>query len=71
MVTGQVKFLRFTDGHMIILSQVPKEDFIPQTVPLSATPESNLPHEQELVKVGEEIIADEEADLVANESKES
>ncbi|WP_373494844.1 cbb3-type cytochrome c oxidase subunit I [Aquiflexum sp.] len=48
-----------------------KEDFIPQTVPLSATPESNLPHEQELVKLEKEIIADEEAVLVANESKES
>lgn len=47
-----------------------KEDFIPQTVPLSATPESNLPHEQELVKLEKEIMADEEADLVANESKQ-
>jgi cytochrome c oxidase subunit 1 len=47
------------------------EDFIPQTVPLSATPESNLPHEQELVKLEKQIIADEEADLVADESKES
>ena len=27
-----------------------EEDFIPQTVPLSATPESNLSHEQELAK---------------------
>ena len=26
-----------------------KEDFIPQTVPYSATPESNLPHESELI----------------------
>ncbi|MFD2202203.1 cytochrome c oxidase subunit I [Shivajiella indica] len=47
------------------------EDFIPQTVPLSATPESNLPHEQELVKLEKQIISDEEADLVAHESKES
>jgi cytochrome c oxidase subunit 1 len=28
-----------------------KEDFIPQTVPFSETPESNLPHENELVKL--------------------
>jgi cytochrome c oxidase subunit I len=27
-----------------------KDDFIPQTVPYSETPESNLPHEQELAK---------------------
>ncbi|PRY86217.1 cytochrome c oxidase subunit I [Mongoliibacter ruber] len=47
------------------------EDYIPQTVPLSATPESNLPHEQELVKLEKEIIADEEAVLVANESTNS
>ena len=47
------------------------DDFIPQTVPLSATPESNLPHEQELVKLEKEIIADEEDAMVANESKES
>ncbi|MBW3468938.1 cytochrome c oxidase subunit I [Arthrospiribacter ruber] len=47
------------------------EDFIPQTVPLSATPESNLPHEQELVKLEKEIIAEEEAVLVANESTNS
>ncbi len=45
-------------------------DFIPQTVPLSATPESNLPHEQELVQLEKEIIADEEAELVANEAKQ-
>lgn len=44
------------------------KDFIPQTVPLSQTPESNLPHEQELVKVELEIMRD-EADLVANGSK--
>ncbi|MDI1324815.1 MAG: cbb3-type cytochrome c oxidase subunit I [Algoriphagus sp.] len=45
------------------------EDFIPQTVPLSATPESNLPHEQELVKLEMEIMKDESEVLVANESK--
>lgn len=45
------------------------EDFIPQTVPLSATPESNLPHEQELVKLEMEIMKDESEFLVANESK--
>ncbi|MBS4070293.1 cbb3-type cytochrome c oxidase subunit I [Algoriphagus aquatilis] len=45
------------------------EDFIPQTVPLSQTPESNLPHEQELVKLELEIIKDEADVLVANESK--
>ncbi|MBL7849177.1 MAG: cbb3-type cytochrome c oxidase subunit I [Cyclobacteriaceae bacterium] len=28
-----------------------KEDYIPQTVPYSETPESNLPHENELVKL--------------------
>jgi cytochrome c oxidase subunit 1 len=28
-----------------------KEDFIPQTVPFSETPESNLPHENELIKL--------------------
>jgi cytochrome c oxidase subunit I len=47
------------------------EDFIPQTVPLSMTPESNLPHEQDLVKLEKAIIADEEVVLVANESKGS
>jgi cytochrome c oxidase subunit 1 len=26
-------------------------DFIPQTVPYSETPESNLPHENELIKL--------------------
>jgi len=45
------------------------EDFIPQTVPLSQTLESNLPHEQELVKVELEIMKEEEGVLVANESK--
>jgi cytochrome c oxidase subunit I len=47
------------------------EDFIPQTVPLSMTPESNLPHEQDLVKLEKAIIADEEVVLIANESKGS
>ena len=28
-----------------------KEDFIPQTIPYSETPESNLPHENEQVKL--------------------
>jgi cytochrome c oxidase subunit 1 len=45
------------------------EDFIPQTVPLSQTPESNLPHEQELVKLEIEIMKEEAEVLVANESK--
>ena len=45
------------------------EDFIPQTVPLSATPESNLPHEQEQVKLEMEIMKEESEVLVANESK--
>jgi cytochrome c oxidase subunit 1 len=45
------------------------EDFIPQTVPLSQTPESNLPHEQELVKLELEIMKEEGEILVANESK--
>jgi len=44
------------------------EDFIPQTVPLSQTPESNLPHEQELVQMELDIMKD-EADLVANGPK--
>jgi cytochrome c oxidase subunit I len=46
-----------------------EEDFIPQTVPLSQTPESNLPHEQEKVKLEMEIMKEEEEVLVANESK--
>jgi len=46
-----------------------KEDFIPQTVPLSSTPESNLPHEEEMVKLEKAIIAEEGQVLVANESK--
>lgn len=45
------------------------EDFIPQTIPLSQTPESNLPHEQELVKVEMEIMKEEAEVLAANESK--
>jgi cytochrome c oxidase subunit 1 len=28
-----------------------KEDFIPQHIPYSETPESNLPHENELIKL--------------------
>ncbi|OYX23651.1 MAG: cytochrome c oxidase subunit I [Algoriphagus sp. 32-45-6] len=44
------------------------EDFIPQTVPLSQTPESNLPHEQELVKVEMEIMKEEAEVLAANGS---
>ena len=47
-----------------------KEDFIPQTVPLSSTPESNLPHEEEMVSLEREIMAEENPVLVANESKE-
>jgi cytochrome c oxidase subunit 1 len=34
-----------------------KEDFIPQTVPYSATPESNLPHENEEIKLEKVIEA--------------
>lgn len=45
------------------------EDFIPQTVPLSQTPESNLPHEQEKVKLELEIMKEEAEVLVGNESK--
>ncbi|SEJ17771.1 cytochrome c oxidase subunit 1 [Cyclobacterium xiamenense] len=48
-----------------------KEDFIPQTVPLSATPESNLPHENKLVQLEKEIMAEEGDVLVADESKGS
>ncbi|MBT1709224.1 cbb3-type cytochrome c oxidase subunit I [Fulvivirgaceae bacterium PWU5] len=37
-----------------------KDDFIPQTIPFSETPESNLPHETELIKLestsGDDII---------------
>ncbi|HSJ69532.1 MAG TPA: cbb3-type cytochrome c oxidase subunit I, partial [Anditalea sp.] len=46
-----------------------KEDFIPQTVPLSSTPESNLPHEEEMVNLEKAIMAEEGQVLVANESK--
>ena len=46
-----------------------KEDFIPQTVPLSSTPESNLPHEEEMVSLEKAIMAEEGQVLVANESK--
>ncbi len=45
------------------------EDFIPQTIPLSQTPESNLPHEQELVKLELEIMREEAELLTANGSK--
>lgn len=45
------------------------EDFIPQTVPLSQTLESNLPHEQEQVKLELEIMKEEAELLVANGSK--
>ena len=45
------------------------EDFIPQTVPLSQTPESNLPHEQEQVKLELEIMKEEAELLAANGSK--
>ncbi len=31
-----------------------KEDFIPQTIPFSATPESNLPHEEHLIGIERE-----------------
>src|SRR5690606_25910479 len=34
-----------------------KEDFIPQTVPYSETPESNLPHENEEIKLEKVIEA--------------
>ena len=42
-----------------------EEDFIPQTVPLSETMESNLPHENDLVELekqeqAEEIVVDEQ-----------
>ena len=33
------------------------EDFIPQTVPLADTPESNFEHEQELVKIEKELYS--------------
>jgi len=45
------------------------EDFIPQTVPLSQTPESNLPHEQEQVKLELEIMKEEAELLATNGSK--
>lgn len=45
------------------------EDFIPQTIPLSQTPESNLPYEQELVKLELEIMREEAELLTANGSK--
>ena len=45
------------------------EDFIPQTVPLSQTPESNLPHEKEQVKLELEIMKEDAELLAANGSK--
>src|SRR5690554_1444689 len=48
-----------------------EEDFIPQTVPLSSTPESNLPHERELVKVEREIMEEEGHVFAADEPKGS
>jgi cytochrome c oxidase subunit 1 len=48
-----------------------KEDFIPQTVPLSSTPESNLPHEQELVEIEREIMEEDGIVLTTDESKGS
>ncbi|MEX2593436.1 MAG: cbb3-type cytochrome c oxidase subunit I [Anditalea sp.] len=48
-----------------------KEDFIPQTVPLSTTPESNLPHEKELVRVEKEIMAEEGEVMITDEPKGS
>ena len=48
-----------------------KEDFIPQTVPLSSTPESNLPHEIELVEIEREIMEEDGIVLTTDESKGS
>jgi len=48
-----------------------KEDFIPQTVPLSSTPESNLPHEEELVKIEKEIMEEDGIVLTTDEPKGS
>ena len=48
-----------------------KEDFIPQTVPLSSTPESNLPHEVELVEIEREIMEEDGIVLTTDESKGS
>ncbi len=43
-----------------------KEDFIPQTIPYSETPESNFPHENELIKLemsnGATIVVEERKD---------
>lgn len=47
------------------------EDFIPQTIPLSSTPESNLPHEKELVRVEREIMEEEGEILIVDEPKGS
>ena len=43
-----------------------KDDFIPQTVPFSATPESNLPHENELIRLEKE-----DDDVIRVDDKES
>ncbi|HLW21290.1 MAG TPA: cbb3-type cytochrome c oxidase subunit I [Cyclobacteriaceae bacterium] len=48
-----------------------KEDFIPQTVPLSLTPESNLPHEKDLVRIEKEIMEEEGIVLTENGPKGS
>jgi len=43
-----------------------KEDFIPQTIPYSETPESNFPHENELIKLemgnGSSIVVEDKKD---------
>ena len=41
------------------------------TGPEKSTPESNLPHEAKLVQLEKEIMEEDEAMLVGNESKES
>lgn len=48
-----------------------KDDFILQTVPLSSTPESNLPHEKELVKLEQEIMEEEGIVLTTDEPRGS
>ena len=44
------------------------DDFIPQTVPFSDTPESNLPHENELIKL--EVKDDDDAIVINTNDKE-
>ena len=39
-----------TDGRMITAARF-KRRFIPQTIPYSETPESNFPHENDLIKL--------------------